>query len=138
MRSTLADPNIPLSGIAEARARRNFFIEENRRYQIAVRDPNRKRKAPWKVRGDKPAGPTWEFERDKTGKITLARQLRPMPDTMDTEGQFIGKRFLSVIEGEPCLVGGEHVEHGCKVDSLAQCAFDIHNVRGRILEEYQA
>ena len=139
MRSALADIEIPLAEIPKAKARRNEYIESVRRYQVAISDPNKPRKAPWKKRdADHPLPPAWEFERDKQGKVTLARQLRPLPGTMDVAWRYVNRRFLSIIEGEAILVGGEHCEHGCRVDSFAENALGIHGTRGKILEEFQA
>ena len=136
MKSPVADVEIPLAEIPKARARRNAFIEECRRYQVSVPDPNKPRKAPWKVRDGGPLPPAWEFERDKQGKITLARQTRRMPNTMDVDQRFSNRKFIAVIEGESCLIGGEHVEHGTKVEAYAECALNIHGQRGRIIEEF--
>lgn len=136
MKSPIADPDIPLAEIPKARARRNAFIEECRRYQVAVSDPNKPRKAPWKVREGGPLPPAWEFERDKAGKITMARQLRRQVNTMDTDAKFSNRKFVCMIEGEPCLIGGEHVEHGCRVECYGEAALGIHGTRGRIIEEF--
>jgi hypothetical protein len=137
MKSVIADPNVPLVGIAAARKRRNEYIEDCRRYQIQARDPNAKRRAPWKIREETgPPPPEWEFERDKSGKVLVARQLRRHPNSMDLDTRYLQKRYIAIIEGEPCLIGGEHVEHGCRVECYAECALNVHNVRGRIIEEY--
>jgi hypothetical protein len=137
MKTPFADAEIPLSEIPKARARRNEFIAECRRYQIAVSDPNRKRQAPWKIRDQaKPLPPAWAFERDKQGKITLAKQLRRMPNTMDHDQRFSNRKFIAVIEGDPCVIGGEHVENGCRVEAYAEAALGIHGTRGRIIEEF--
>jgi len=136
MKSVIADPEIPLAGIAQARSRRNAFIEECRRYSVSVPDPNKPRKAPWKVRDGGPLPPAWEFERDKAGKITLARQQRRFPNTMDVDQKYSNRKFICMIEGDPCCIGGEHVEHGCRVEAYAECALGIHGTRGRIIEEY--
>lgn len=138
MKSPVADVEIPLAEIPKARARRNAFIEECRRYQISVPDPNKPRNPAWKVRDTGPLPPAWEFERDKAGKVLVARQLRRLPNTMDTESRFTNRKFVAMIEGMPCLIGGEHVEHGTRVECFADCAFGIHGTRGRIIEEFQA
>jgi hypothetical protein len=136
MKSIIADVEIPLAEIPKARARRNAFIQECRRYQVSVGDPNKPRKPAWKVRETGPMPPAWEFDRDKAGKITLARQLRRMPNTMDVDQKYSNRKFICLIEGDPCCIGGEHVEAGCRVEAYAEAALSIHGTRGRITEEF--
>lgn len=112
------------------------FKEDIRRHRIQISDPNAPAKKPWKVNESAP-GPSWEFTRDKTGKITAAKQLRPRPNSMDTEPKTAGIRYICKIEGDPISIGGQPIESGCEVNCFADCAFSLHNVRGKIIEEYR-
>lgn len=141
MHPTIKDPDFTFEAAAHRRAmshRVREEVEDHRRRRVQVGDPNAKRVPAWKVRdANKPLPPEWEFTRDKDGKVTLAKQMRKHPNSMDLDPRFLGRRYVSEITGDPCAIGGQHCEKGCKVDSYADAALGIHGTRGRILEEYQ-
>ena len=135
MKPKFSDPDFRFSSPEKDHHRK--MVEDTRRHRIQLEEVSKK--APWKItKGDQ--GPMWEFHRDNTGKITLAKQLRPHPGSMDENPQHRGKRFVVVIEGQnaSCCIGGEGVEAGCRVESFADAAYSLHGIRGRIIEEISA
>lgn len=136
----MSDPDFSFATEKEARKDQRIRedIADYRRSQIKSIDPNRKTPKDWKVRDEKPVGPGWEFERDEEGKVSLARQLRTTPNSMDLDARYLGKRFVCEITGASCLVGGEHVEKGCRLDCFADAALAIHRTTGWIIEEYNS
>jgi hypothetical protein len=135
MKSILADVNVPLADIAATRKREREFREDMRRHRVELANPNTPRKSPWKIKGvDQPLPPAWQFERDKDGTVIRAKQMRPQANGIDTEPAHLGRRFLLEIT-EQCIVGGEHIPAGARVDCLADAAFSLHGFRGKIVEE---
>lgn len=130
MKPKFSDPDFRFSSPEKDYHRK--MTEDTRRHRIQLEEVSKK--APWKItKGDQ--GPMWEFHRDKAGTITLAKQLRPHPGGMDDDGKHRGKRFVCITAGQPCLIGGEHIEAGCRVECFADTAYTIHGDRGKIIEE---
>ncbi len=133
MKKTMSDPDFRFNSPEKDHHRK--MQEDTRRHRIQIAEVSKK--APWKVTAGS-QGPMWEFHRDNAGKVTMAKQLRPCPETMDEDGQHRGKRFVVITAGAPCLVGGEHIEAGCRIDCFADAAYTLHGDRGRIIEEISA
>lgn len=130
----MADPSFTFEDQRRDAERHERFVAAGRRHRIELKKNKGK---PWKVVDEAaPPPPTWEFTRDKDGKVTEVKQLRKIVGSMDYDPRYITRKFRVEITGPPCLVGGEHLDKGCLLEVFADAAFAVHGHSGRILEEF--
>ena len=129
----MRDPNFSFEANREHKKGLKRFQDERRAVAQAIAD--RPSKPKWK-NSDKNAAekPLWQIvKRAKDGTITAMKFTGPAKDICGKHG---GRRFRLEIT-DACAIAGHHVEPGCELRDLsANEAFQLHGLRGEIVEEY--